>query len=42
MLYTTPPSVFKYDVGNMNELNSQIVKWADYQKLPNIELKKVV
>ena len=37
-----PPPVFKYDPANIPEIEEKIKRWADYDQVPKIELKKVV
>ena len=37
-----PPPVFKYDPADMPALEEQIKRWADYDLIPKIELKKVI
>lgn len=37
-----PPPVFKYDPGNMPDLEEKIKRWSDYDQIPQIELKKVI
>ena len=37
-----PPAEFKYDPGDMPGLQEKIKSWADYDRLPEIELKRVI
>jgi glycerol-1-phosphate dehydrogenase [NAD(P)+] len=37
-----PPAEFKYDPGDMPGLQEKIKSWADYDQLPEIELKQVI
>ena len=37
---TLPPPVFKYDPANMPDLEEKIKRWADYDQIPEIELKR--
>ena len=42
MLNQLMPPVFKYDVGNMKDLNERIKRWSDYDQIPKIELQDVI
>ncbi|TQI68397.1 iron-containing alcohol dehydrogenase [Clostridium sp. KNHs216] len=42
MLNRLPPLVYKYDVGNMKDLNRRIARWSDYEQIPEIEMKGVI
>ncbi|MBE6829413.1 MAG: sn-glycerol-1-phosphate dehydrogenase [Ruminococcaceae bacterium] len=42
MLNRLMPPVFKYDVGNMKDLNERIKRWSDYDQIPKIELEDVI
>ncbi len=39
---TLPPAVFEYDPGDFPEMENKVSTWKDADKLPEIELKKVI